>query len=128
MLNFTFMKSFKIVALLFAALVTAGSVTGYAFPVQTAVTENPAGPIIDQFLAMLNGTEATATAAVKKYCTQEIIDNKMIPFGKNPKILKKDGDCVIVALDNDGDKYEYEICEKDGKIVVFEMYFGEEED
>jgi len=88
----------------------------------------PVGPIIDQFLAMLNGTEAAAQAAVNKFGTAEVIANKMIPFGKNPKIVSKDGDCVVVALDYDGEKNEYTLCEKDGKINVFELYFGEDEE
>lgn len=89
--------------------------------------EQPAGTIIDQFLAMLNGTEAAATAAIKKFGTDEVIANGMIPFGKNPKIISRDGDCVVVSLEWDGEINKYTLCESNGKISTFDWFFDEEE-
>lgn len=84
------------------------------------------GPIIDQFLAMLNGTEEAATAAIKKYGSAEVIANGMIPYGKSPKIIKTEGNCVRVALQNDGETNVYTLCEENGKITTFEWYFEED--
>ena len=86
------------------------------------------GPIINQFLAMLDGSEAAAQAAINKYGSAEVIANKMIPFGKNPKIIKTEGNCVRVSLQNDEETNVYTLCEENGKITVFEWYFDEEAD
>lgn len=98
------------------------------FAVDKPVQEVPAGPIIDQFLAMLDGTEAKATAAIAKFGSAEVIANKMIPFGKNPKIIKTDGNCVHVALQDDEETNVYVLCEENGKITTFEWYLDDEEE
>lgn len=123
------MKSIKIAALLLltGAFAFAGNTPATVAAPKTG-TEKPADSVIDQFLAALTGTEAAAEAAVKKFCTQEVIANGMIPMGKTPKIVKREGNCAQFYLMDDGEKNEYTICEENGKINVFEMYFGEEED
>lgn len=123
------MKALKIAAFLLtaAAPVFAGEVT----PVNPtpAPVEKPAESVIDQFLAAITGTEAANEAAVKKYCTQEVINNKMIPQGKNPKIVKREGNCAqFYTTDSEGEKWEYTICEENGKISSFDLFFGEEDD
>ncbi len=89
-------------------------------------------PTIKEFLTSLDGTEATAEKTVKKYCTQEVIDNAMIPMGMDVLILGEDGNCVTFrttwVIDED-DKEEgttimyYDICEEGGKITAFELNF-----
>jgi len=112
-------------------MIFAATLTAVAMPNQArsavATQEVAVGPIIDQFLAMLDGTEAKAQAAINKFGSPEVIANKMIPFGKNPKIIKTEGNCVRVALQHDGETNVYTLCEKDGKIVSFDWYFEDEE-
>jgi len=88
----------------------------------------PAGTVIDQFLAMLNGTEEAAQAAIKKHGSADVIANGMIPYGKNPKVLVTEGDCVRFSLEFDGELNVYEVCEKDGKISYFDWYSDESEE
>jgi hypothetical protein len=86
------------------------------------------GVAIDGFIKMLDGTEAKATEAVKTFCSEEVIADGMIPFGKNAKIISEDGDCVIIALKADGEENQYELCEEDGKIVSFGWYYDDDDD
>lgn len=83
---------------------------------------------IKQFLAMLDGSEKAAEAAVAKYGTKEVIANGMIPYGKNPTIVSHDGNCCIVSLDYEDEANQYSLCEENGKIITFEMYFGDEDE
>lgn len=121
-----FMKTRFFSALIFAATVVAVAVPGQANSAG-ATQEVTVGPIIDQFLAMLDGTEAKAQAAIDKFGSPEVIANKMIPFGKNPKIIKTEGNCVRVSLQHDGETNVYTLCEANGKISSFDWYFDEEE-
>ncbi|MBK6952719.1 MAG: hypothetical protein IPH24_11895 [Crocinitomicaceae bacterium] len=84
-------------------------------------------PVVDQFLAMLDGTEATAEAAVKKFGSADVIANGMIPFGKNPQIVSREDNCLIVSLTDGDEVNQYWICEEGGKIVEFDLYFDDEE-
>lgn len=83
---------------------------------------------IKQFLAMLDGSEKAAEAAVAKYGTKEVIANGMIPYGKNPTIVSQDGNCCIVSLDYEEEANQYSLCEENGKIISFEMYFDYEDE
>lgn len=118
------MRNLNIKTVLLLACLAVVTFTGSSMRAPEA---RPAGAVIDQFLAMLNGTEAAAEAAVKKFCTPEVIANGMIPYGKDPKITKREGNCVVAVLNWEGEKMEYHICEENGKINVFELYFDEEE-
>lgn len=122
------MKTLKIAAflLLAAAPVFAEGIK----PVPTPVpVEKPADSIIDQFLAAITGSEAANEAAVKKYGSATVIANGMVPQGKNPKIVKREGNCAqFYTTDNEGEKWEYTICEENGKISSFDLFFGEEEE
>jgi hypothetical protein len=88
----------------------------------TEVSQNELGTV-KKFLAMLDGTEKTAEAAVKKFGSKDVISNGMIPFGDNPSIVSQEGNCCIVQLDYDGDTNKYDICEENGKISSFKMHF-----
>lgn len=83
---------------------------------------------IKQFLAMLDGTEKAAEAAIAKFGSADVIANGMIPYGKNPTIVSTDGNCCLVSLDYEDEANEYTLCEENGKITTFEMYFGDEEE
>ncbi|MBL0913758.1 MAG: hypothetical protein IBJ09_15435 [Bacteroidia bacterium] len=111
-----------IMALSFSASVTTVSAAG---PFSVNV---PAGTVIDQFLAMLDGTEEAAGAAIKKYGSADVIANGMIPFGKNPKKVLTEDNCVRFSLEWDDQVNVYEVCEKDGKISYFDWYFDESEE
>lgn len=122
------MKTLKIAAflLLAAAPVFAEGVKPVPTP---APVEQPTESVIDQFLAAITGSEAANEAAVKKYCTPAVIANGMIPQGKSPKIVKREGNCAqFYTTDNEGEKWEYTICEENGKISSFDLFFGEEDD
>lgn len=121
------MKTLKIAAFLLLAA-TSVSLVNASVSADPVGIEKPAGSVIDQFLAGITGSEADAEALVKKYCTPEVIANGMIPFGKNPKIVKREGNCVRFTLEWEESINEYTLCEENGKINVFEMYFGEEEE
>jgi len=72
-----------------------------------------------QFLGMFNGSASQVAFALEKFgASPEIIKNDMAlyPF-KNPKIIKKKGNCYLVELDIGIAVKIYEICWKDGKIV-----------
>ena len=120
------MRTIKIAAFLLLAAVPAFPGHAGVPPVPVPV-ERPPDSVIDQFLPALTGTEAAATAAVKKYCTADVIANGMIPIGKNPKIVKREGNCARFSLDDDGEKNYYDICEENGKINVFEFWVDDEE-
>ena len=92
------------------------------------VTFSNDGGTIDQFLAMLDGTEKAAEAAVAKYGSEEVIANGMIPYGKNPKIISRKENCVVVSLDDEGEANQYTLCEEDGKITTFDSYYEDESD
>ncbi len=85
-------------------------------------------PVIDQFLAMLDGTETSAEAAVKKFGSADVIANGMIPFGKNPVIVSREDNCLIVSLTDGDEVNQYWICEEGGKIVEFDWYIDDEEE
>ena len=116
-----------VVAILSLTAAQPANLPGTA-PAPASVTAQPEETVIDQFLAMLDGTEAAATAAIKKFGSDEVIANGMIPFGKNPKIIATDGNCVRVSLQGDDAVNVYTLCEENGKITEFDWYFDDDED
>lgn len=84
----------------------------------------------DKFIAMLNGTESAAEKAVKTYCSNEIIENGMLPLGVKPVVTSKDGDCYHFTLTEDGEPNHYIICSEGDKITQFDWDLDahEEED
>lgn len=86
---------------------------------QTALTENK---VANDFLTMLDGTEATAEKAVATYGSKEVIANGMIPFGKSPKITKVEDNCIWFSIfDEDNEKNDYSICTEGDKIISFDF-------
>lgn len=124
------MKTVKIIALCVMSLI---SVQSFA---QAGVAELK-NPTIKAFLTSLDGTEATAEKSVAKFCSQTVIDNKMIPMGAKVVVLGENGNCVRFqttwVIDED-DKEEgtqimvYDICEEGGKITSFDPVFDSEEE
>ena len=80
------------------------------------------------FLDMLDDSEETATKAVNKFGSPEVIKNGMIPFGKKPVIYKEKDNCVSFYIVHDGDKNAYIICTKDGKLESFDIDFDYDTD
>jgi hypothetical protein len=81
-----------------------------------------------KFLAMLNGSETAAQKAIDTFGSEEVIENGMIPFGKNPTVTSTDGDCVRFTLSDDGDLNAYVICSSGDKIISFDWDDDAEED
>ena len=122
------MKYNRIIAML-GIIAFSCSVTVKAVSAESPSALNvPAGTIIDAFLAMLDGTETAASAAIKKYGSADVIANGMIPYGKNPKKLLTKDNCVRFSLEWDDEVNVYEVCETDGKITYFDWYSDESEE
>jgi hypothetical protein len=71
-----------------------------------------------EFLAMFNGTASQVATALEKYgANPEVVKSDMSLYDlKNPKIIKKKGDCYIVEFDIDIAVKMYEICWENDKI------------
>lgn len=82
----------------------------------------------DKFLAALNGTEEAAERAIATYGSKGVIENGMIPFGSNPTVTSKDGDCVWFTLTGEDEVNEYYICSEGDKIIEFEWAITDEEE
>lgn len=81
-----------------------------------AQTENK---VANDFLAMLDGTEESAQKAINKFGSEEVIVNKMIPFGKSPKVTKVEENCVYFTLSYDEESNKYFICTEGDKVIDF---------
>lgn len=100
-----------ITTLVFALFVVA---TSFA---QGVKTENKTAKA---FLDMLDGTEKTAQKAIDMFGSKEVIENKMIPFGKGVVIYKEEDNCISFYITYDGSKNAYIICTKDGKLESYD--------
>lgn len=125
------MKNVKFLAVL---LLSFMSMTSMA---QNSKITELKNPTIKAFLTALDGTESAAMKAVAKYGSKEVIDNKMLPTGKITKVVSEDGNCVrfhtlwVIDEDDSEDGSEvmiYDVCEEGGKIVSFDLDFGDEEE
>lgn len=76
---------------------------------------------MNNFVKMLDGSESSATEAIQKYGSREVISSKIIPVGTNPKIVRADGDCYLIQLEEDGEKKGYEVCWENGKITALDF-------
>jgi hypothetical protein len=100
---------------------------------QKVEVANLKNPTIKTFISGLDGKDATAEKLIAKYGNAEVIDNGMIPSGKLIKVHSESSNCVVFStlwvLDEDeSEVMEYEICEKGGKIISFDMIYDEDED
>lgn len=125
------MKNLKFMAVLFLSLT---SMTAMAQDVKIEGLKNPT---IKAFLTALDGTEAAAEKAVAKYCSKDVIEAGMLPTGKITKVVFEDENCVqfetLWIIDEDdleegSEPMLYDICEEGGKIVSFDLDFGDDED
>lgn len=125
------MKNVKFMAVLFLSLI---SMTSMAQDKKIAELKNPT---IKAFLTSLDGSETAAEKAVAKYCSKKVIENGMLPTGKVMKVVSEDENCVrfetlwIIDEDDAEDGTEvmvYDVCEEGGKIVSFDLDFGDDEE
>ena len=100
---------------------------------QKIEVSNLKNPTIKSFISGINGSEETAEQLIAKYGNAEVIDNGMLPSGKLIKVHSESSNCVIFSTlwiidEEESEVMEYEICEKGGKIISFDMIFDEEEE
>jgi hypothetical protein len=107
-----------------ASIVVTLLITSAAFA-QGVKTENKTAKA---FLDMLDGTEKTAQKAIDMFGSKVVIDNKMIPFGKNAVIYKEEDNCISFYITDDKTKNAYIICTKDGKLESYDTDWDFEED
>ncbi len=81
-----------------------------------------------EFISMLNGTEEAAEKAIATYCSSDVIENGMIPFGSNPKVTLTKENCLWFTLEDDGDINIYYICSEGDKIIEFDWADDEEDE
>ena len=104
----------KIIILVAVAIFLSAATTAHA---QTTTVKNKTAKA---FLDMLDDSEETATAAINKFSNEAVVKNGMIPFGKNPTIVKETKNCVYFVLQHDGEKNAYNICTEGDKIISFD--------
>lgn len=90
-------------------------------------------PTIKSFISEINGNEETAEKLIAKYGNSDVIENGMIPTGKLIKVHSESSNCVVFSTlwvidEEESEVMEYEICEKAGKIVSFDMIFEDEDE
>lgn len=91
---------------------------GFLF-IQTPVSAQTENKVANAFLKTLDGTEEAAQKAIDQYGSEDVIANKMIPFGKSPKVTKEEENCVYFTLFDDDEENKYFICTEGGKIIDF---------
>ncbi len=124
------MKTVKIIALAVMSLI---SVKSFA----QGKVEDLKNPTIKAFLTSLDGKQTTAQKSLEKYCSKEVIDDKMIPMGADVVIREEEDNCVTFQttwIIDPADKEEgtsimvYDICEEGGKITLFSLNFDDDVD
>ncbi len=121
------MKTTKVI--LGAALMCA-SVFSFGQKVEVSSLKNPT---IKAFITAIDGKDETAEKLIAKYGNAEVIDNGMIPSGKLIKVHSESANCVVFSTlwvidEEETEVMEYEICEKGGKIISFDMIFEDEDE
>ncbi|MEJ6616511.1 MAG: hypothetical protein QNL61_06310 [Crocinitomicaceae bacterium] len=124
------MKNMRILAVLFLCLTSTASI---AQELKIVELKNPT---IKAFLTALDGTELAAEKALAKYCLKEVIEAGMIPMGKITRVISEEENCVrfetLWVIDEDDSEEEaepmvYDVCEEGGKIIFFDLDFGDGE-
>lgn len=126
------MKVIKMLAVVCLSFISISAIA------QEKKIEELKNPTIKAFLAELDGTEAAAEKAVAKYCSPEVIADGMIPMGKIIRIASEEGNCVDFhsrwiydeedVSDEEAQFVIYTVCEENGKIVMFDIAFGDDEE